>query len=56
MAKGIVVAAPGEITQGINSDLVDDIFLNKEAELEGVIYRFAQEQKLFVEGRWLFLP
>ena len=33
MAKGIVVAAPGEITQGISSGLVDDIFLNRDLSL-----------------------
>jgi threonine dehydratase len=50
IAEGIAVKAPGEITRGIISDLVDDIVLVEEAELEGAIYRLAEEQKLVVEG------
>lgn len=50
IAEGIAVKAPGEITRGIISDLVDDIVLVEEAELEGAIYRLAEERKLVVEG------
>lgn len=50
IAEGIFVAEVGEKTFAIARDLVDDVILVSEANFERAISRFAQFERLVVEG------
>jgi threonine dehydratase len=50
LAEGIAVKAPGEITQAIVRELVDDILLVSEPEIEHAVSLLINIEKTVVEG------
>jgi threonine dehydratase len=50
IAEGIAVKEPGELTQQIISELVDDIVLVDEEGIEDAVLRLLQLEKLVAEG------
>ena len=51
LAEGIAVKAPGQITQAIVRELVDDIVLVSEQEIEHAVSLLINIEKTVVEGR-----
>jgi threonine dehydratase len=50
IAEGIAVGTPGEITQAIIRDLVDDMVLVDEGDIEQAIVMLLEIEKTLVEG------
>lgn len=50
IAEGIAVASPGELTQGVVRELVDDLLLVDEGDIEQAVLMLLEIEKTLVEG------